>query len=284
MPKAKFFNNKERQVDLASSSATQFDVSGPAEQKAKATKQVVPNRAKPRKSTGKDPSNAPSAVRIRSLSAISAISLGVALFAVIFAISTSMQGSNLNAGSASLTTNMAASGAGFGSGAAGGSVAGGSAAGGASAQQSLASVLPKEKQAVSINVDSATGLSSLLRVGDYVRVLDSLGSSDGTISINELAPRSKVIALDSNMQSAVTAEDLKNTNEKLDANAKADPSVYGDQEELFYTTVSLEVSADEASNIRQAQNGGHLSLVLLSDKSEGASANAPATEEHGQDE
>ena len=282
MPKAKFFNNKERQVDLASSSATQFDVSGPAEQKAKATKQVVPNRAKPRKSTGKDPSNAPSAVRIRSLSAISAISLGVALFAVIFAISTSMQGSNLNAGSASLTTNMAASGAGFGSGAGGG--AAGGAAGGASAQQSLASVLPKEKQAVSINVDSATGLSTLLRVGDYVRVLDSLGSSDGTISINELAPRSKVIALDSNMQSAVTAEDLKNTNEKLDANAKADPSVYGDQEELFYTTVSLEVSADEASNIRQAQNGGHLSLVLLSAKSEGAPAIAPATEEPDQDE
>lgn len=107
---------------------------------------------------------------------------------------------------------------------------------GAGNASSLANALSRGKTAVSVSVDVEDGMSGLIRQGDVVQVLSFVGTSSDGYQSEIIAPKATVIALDS----------------QLDTYSNA------------YTSITLEVSPDESSAIRAAQENGTVSFVLYS--------------------
>lgn len=98
---------------------------------------------------------------------------------------------------------------------------------------SLAGAITPGFEAISIKVDSETGLACLLHVGDVVRVTRTDSTSQGGTASSTITDSARVIALDSSLQSAAN-----------------------------YTTVTLEVSAAQADTIRAARLTSVVSLTM----------------------
>lgn len=99
----------------------------------------------------------------------------------------------------------------------------------------LSAELAAGMEAVTVAVDSETGLAGHVRPYDAVRVVSVEGASAGTSLLDTICERARVVAVGE------------------EANAG----------EISYTSVTVEVSSDEADAVREAQYAGKVSLVLL---------------------
>lgn len=97
---------------------------------------------------------------------------------------------------------------------------------------SLASATSKGKMAVTVSVDEAQGLSTLLKVGDVVDILGTKSSNAKTLS--RVASKATVIALGSSMDGSSDS----------------------------YSSVTLEVTPKQADSVRVAQSNGSTWLEL----------------------
>lgn len=100
----------------------------------------------------------------------------------------------------------------------------------------LAADLGAGMEAVTIGVDSETGLAGRIRVYDAVRVVSAEGASAGTSLLTTLCDSARVVAVGD------------------EASAAGAP----------YTSVTVEVDPSQADAVREAQYAGKVSLVLLS--------------------
>ena len=100
----------------------------------------------------------------------------------------------------------------------------------------LAADLDAGMEAVTIGVDSETGLAGRIRVYDAVRVVSAEGASAGTSLLTTLCDSARVVAVGD------------------EASAAGAP----------YTSVTVEVDPSQADAVREAQYAGKVSLVLLS--------------------
>ncbi len=100
----------------------------------------------------------------------------------------------------------------------------------------LAAQLPRGMEAVTINVDAESGLAGRIGVYDYVRIVTVEGTSEGGSFLNTLCSRVRVLAVGENISSS----------------------------EGTYSSLTVEVTPDEANAIRKAQQMGTVSLTLLS--------------------
>lgn len=108
----------------------------------------------------------------------------------------------------------------------------------------LAAALDYGMQAVTVAVDAETGLAGQLRPGDRVRVVALEGASIGEALLTSLAEGIRVVALDGQMTGGAEV----------------------------YSSVTLEVSPQQADAIREAQYAGLVSLVLASSADETTSS------------
>jgi pilus assembly protein CpaB len=104
----------------------------------------------------------------------------------------------------------------------------------------LASALDPGMTAITITVDSSSGICGLISIGDYVSVVKPGAATSGTQGISAattLVEKTRVVALDSSISTSSAT----------------------------YTNVTLEVSAEDALRVRQAQFSSSVSLILLSE-------------------
>lgn len=101
---------------------------------------------------------------------------------------------------------------------------------------SLADALEPGKEAVTLSTDAQTGLASLLRIDDKVRVVACRNATDGTGLAEVLCEDARVAALDGALAG----------------------------EPGSYASVTVEVDPDQAVAIRKAQAGATVSLALAS--------------------
>lgn len=99
----------------------------------------------------------------------------------------------------------------------------------------LSAELEAGKEAVTIAVDAETGLAGRIRPYDAVRVVTVEGASAGMSLLETICDRARVVAV-------------------------GEEASIG---EAAYTSVTVEVSHDEADAVREAQYAGRVSLVLL---------------------
>lgn len=106
---------------------------------------------------------------------------------------------------------------------------------GAQSDGRLSASLEAGKEAVTVAVDAETGLAGQVRMHDEVRVVSVEGASAGSSLLETLCAHARVIAVGDGM----------------------------DAGEASYSSVTVEVSSDEADAVREAQYAGRVSLVLL---------------------
>lgn len=115
---------------------------------------------------------------------------------------------------------------------------------------SLANALNPGYKAVTISVDSVQGFSGMLRAGDTVDVLTSSSSLGGN-GLERITGSALVIALDGNLFTQATGGTTA-----LGTSSSSNSS--------SYSTITLEVTPNEADAIRAAQANGGISLELHS--------------------
>lgn len=122
----------------------------------------------------------------------------------------------------------------------------------------LAAEIAAGKEAVTVGVDAETGIAGHVRPYDEVRIVSAEGASAGASLLETVCERARVVAV-------------------------GDETSVG---EGAYSSVTVEVSHDEANAVREAQYAGRVSLVLLSaDDSLDASAEqteAPGARDDGE--
>ena len=110
----------------------------------------------------------------------------------------------------------------------------------------LSAALAADRQAVTVAVDAESGLAGQLRPSDRVRVVALEGAASGEAFLSTICDDVRIVSLDGDR-------------------------VGGDG---AYTSVTLEVSAEQADAVRAAQWAGKVSLVLMPALAEPAAANA----------
>lgn len=117
---------------------------------------------------------------------------------------------------------------------------------------SLANSLEPGYKAVTISVDSVQGFSGMLRAGDTVDVLTTSSTLGGS-GMERITGSALVIALDGNLYTEATGGTTA-----LGTTGSSDSS------STSYTSITLEVTPNEADAIRAAQAAGGISLELHS--------------------
>ena len=110
----------------------------------------------------------------------------------------------------------------------------------------LSAALTANRQAVTVAVDAESGLAGQLRPSDRVRVVALEGAASGEAFLSTICDDVRIVSLDGDR-------------------------VGGDG---AYTSVTLEVSAEQADAVRAAQWAGKVSLVLMPALAEPAAADA----------
>lgn len=110
----------------------------------------------------------------------------------------------------------------------------------------LSAALAADRQAVTVAVDAESGLAGQLRPSDRVRVVALEGAASGEAFLSTICDDVRIVSLDGDR-------------------------VGGDG---AYTSVTLEVSAEQADAVRAAQWAGKVSLVLMPALAEPAAADA----------
>lgn len=102
----------------------------------------------------------------------------------------------------------------------------------------LAAELASGMEAVTVAVDTETGLSGLVKPYDTVRIVSAEGASTGASFLTTLCKRARVVAVGGTADADIAS--------------------------ASYTSVTVEVVPEEADAVRDAQYAGHVSLVLVS--------------------
>lgn len=117
---------------------------------------------------------------------------------------------------------------------------------------SLANSLAAGYKAVTISVDSVQGFSGMLRAGDTVDVLTTSSTLGGS-GLERITGSALVIALDGNLFTEATG-----------GTTALGTSSTSSSSSSSYSTITLEVTPNEADAIRAAQAAGGISLELHS--------------------
>lgn len=123
---------------------------------------------------------------------------------------------------------------------------------------SLANSLAAGYKAVTISVDSVQGFSGMLRAGDTVDVLTTSSSMGGS-GLERITGSALVIALDGNLFTQSTGGTTAMGSTSSSSNTSSS-----------YSTITLEVTPNEADAIRAAQAAGGISLELHSTAKSGS--------------
>lgn len=107
---------------------------------------------------------------------------------------------------------------------------------GAESGDHLAAQIAQGKEAVTLSVDAEAGIAGRVRVYDAVRIVSAEGASAGSAYLSTVCERARVVAVG-------------------DGGAEAGSG---------YSSVTVEVSPDEADAVRAAQYAGRVSLQLVS--------------------
>jgi pilus assembly protein CpaB len=122
-------------------------------------------------------------------------------------------------------------------------------------KQGLAFAIDTGMRAMSVNVDEASGVAGLIRIGDRVDIIAKLNGEDGSM------PSSSVVVLQDVEVLAIGSsltEDEKNSKEKTPAK-----------------TVTLAVTLENSLRLKTAVEGGKISLILRSPADKGFGSPAP---------
>jgi len=122
-------------------------------------------------------------------------------------------------------------------------------------KQGLAYAIDTGMRAMSVNVDEASGVAGLIRIGDRVDIIAKLNGEEGSM------PPSSVVVL---QDVEVLAIGSSLTEEKKDSKEKTPAK-----------TVTLAVTLDNSLRLKTAIEGGKISLILRSPSDKGFGAPAP---------
>lgn len=126
-------------------------------------------------------------------------------------------------------------------------------------KQGLAFAIDTGMRAMSVNVDEASGVAGLIRIGDRVDIIAKLNGEEGSM------PPSSVVVLQDVEVLAIGSsltDDEKNSKEKTPAK-----------------TVTLAVTLENSLRLKTAVEGGKISLILRSPADKGFGSPAPFSAE-----